>query len=70
DFMTVDMVPKKVDSESAQMLHVVDVDPVKPSASRTNRENKMEVSEKSASEDTVNLIPKRLWVMHGAVMFG
>lgn len=70
DSMTADMVPKKVDLESVQMLHVVDLNPVKSSASGTNKEKKMEVSEKSASEDSVDLIPKRLWVMHGAVMFG
>uniref|UniRef100_A0A673N335 Solute carrier family 45 member 4-like n=1 Tax=Sinocyclocheilus rhinocerous TaxID=307959 RepID=A0A673N335_9TELE len=31
---------------------------------------KVEMSEDSASEDSINHIPKRLWVMHGAVMFG
>uniref|UniRef100_A0A671LJI6 Solute carrier family 45 member 4-like n=1 Tax=Sinocyclocheilus anshuiensis TaxID=1608454 RepID=A0A671LJI6_9TELE len=30
----------------------------------------VEMSEDSASEDSINHIPKRLWVMHGAVMFG
>lgn len=35
-----------------------------------NGDKKMEVSEKSASKDSVDHIPKRLWVMHGALMFG
>lgn len=51
------------------MLHV-DVKPVKSSGSRINGNKKMEASEKTASEDSVDHIPKRLWVMHGAVMFG
>ncbi|XP_026782589.3 solute carrier family 45 member 4 [Pangasianodon hypophthalmus] len=66
--MLVNMVPKK-DSEAVQMLRV-DVERVKSSDGRINGDKKMEVSEKSASEDSVDHIPKRLWVMHGAVMFG
>ncbi|XP_017327873.1 solute carrier family 45 member 4 [Ictalurus punctatus] len=64
-----DMVPKNVDSDGVEMLHV-DFEPVKSSGSRLNGVKKMEVSEKSASNDSVDHIPKRLWVMHGAVMFG
>lgn len=67
--MLVDMVPKNADSEAVRMLHV-DVGPVKSSGSRMNRDKKMQVSEKSSSENSVDRIPKRLWVMHGAVMFG
>lgn len=67
--MLVDMVPKNADSEAVRMLHV-DVEPVKSSGSRMKRDKKMQVSEKSSSENSVVRIPKRLWVMHGAVMFG
>lgn len=45
-------------------------EPVKSSSCRVNGDKKMEVSEKSASEGSVDHIPIRLWVMHGAVMFG
>lgn len=33
-------------------------------------EREVDSSDDSSSEDSVNLIPKRLWVMHGAIMFG
>lgn len=63
------MVPKKVDSEAVQILHG-DIEPGKSSGGKINGDKKMETSEKSASEEAVDHIPKRLWVMHGAVMFG
>lgn len=66
--MPFNMVPKNVNMETVQMLHV-EVEPAKCSSSRINDEE-MEVSERSASEDSVAHIPKRLWIMHGAVMFG
>ncbi|KAI5106182.1 solute carrier family 45 member 4, partial [Silurus meridionalis] len=65
----INMVPKNVDSGVVQMPHV-DLEPVKSSESRINGVKKMEVSEKSSSESTVDHVSKRLWVMHGAVMFG
>lgn len=63
------MVPKNVDSEAVQMLHV-DSEPDKSLGSRISGNKKMEASDESASEESVVHIPKRLWVMHGAVMFG
>ncbi|XP_060777888.1 solute carrier family 45 member 4 [Neoarius graeffei] len=67
--MPFNMVPKNVNMETVQMLHV-EVEPAKCSSSRINEDEEMEVSERSASEDSVAHIPKRLWIMHGAVMFG
>ncbi|KAK2854941.1 hypothetical protein Q7C36_006810 [Tachysurus vachellii] len=63
------MVPKNVDSEAVQILHV-DSEPDKSLGSRISGNKKMEASDESASEESVVHIPKRLWVMHGAVMFG
>lgn len=65
--MPLDMVPKNADSAAAQMLHV-GKEPVTSSSMNGNK--KMEVAVKSTSEGSVDHIPKRLWVMHGAVMFG
>ncbi|XP_027005339.2 solute carrier family 45 member 4-like isoform X4 [Tachysurus fulvidraco] len=63
------MVPKNIDSEAVQILHG-DSEPDKSLSSRISGNKKMEASEESDSEESVVHIPKRLWVMHGAVMFG
>ncbi|XP_072535590.1 solute carrier family 45 member 4 [Salminus brasiliensis] len=67
--MQVEMAPKNADSEAVRVLDMAVV-PAKGPSSRTSEDKEVAVSEESASEGSVDHIPKRLWVMHGAVMFG
>ncbi|KAL6488535.1 hypothetical protein MHYP_G00022760 [Metynnis hypsauchen] len=67
--MQVEMAPKNADSEAIRVLDMAAV-PMKGPSGKTSREREAEVSKESASEGSVDHIPKRLWVMHGAVMFG
>ncbi|KAG9276620.1 solute carrier family 45 member 4 [Astyanax mexicanus] len=67
--MQVEMAPKNADSEAIRVLDMAVV-PTKGPSGRMSGEKEVEVSEESASEGSVDHIPKRLWVMHGAVMFG
>ncbi|KAI4893279.1 hypothetical protein NFI96_019678 [Prochilodus magdalenae] len=67
--MQVEMAPKNAESEAVRVLEMTVV-PAKGPSSRTSGEREVEALEESASEKSVDHIPKRLWVMHGAVMFG
>ncbi|CAH7109334.1 solute carrier family 45 member 4 [Phodopus roborovskii] len=60
------MAPQNADSESMQVqeLPVPLPDPQKP------RDPEAETQEETISEGSIDRIPTRLWVMHGAVMFG
>ncbi|XP_030402280.1 solute carrier family 45 member 4 [Gopherus evgoodei] len=58
------MAPQNADSESMQVEELPVTDLQKPA----NKEN--ESREETISEGSINRIPVRLWVMHGAVMFG
>lgn len=60
------MAPQNADSESMQVqeLPVPLPDPQKP------RDPAAETQEETTSEASIDRIPTRLWVMHGAVMFG
>jgi hypothetical protein len=60
------MAPQNADSESMQVqeLPVPLPDPQKP------RDPEAETQEETTSEGSIDRIPTRLWVMHGAVMFG
>lgn len=66
------MAPKNAVTESVPVLEVVvqEKDSNGGQNAEKEKEREVEMSEDSASEDSVNHIPKRLWVMHGAVMFG
>ncbi|XP_051721395.1 solute carrier family 45 member 4 isoform X1 [Ctenopharyngodon idella] len=67
--MQANMAPKNAVTESVPVLDMAVVQEKDPNGGQ-NMEKEVEMSEDSASEDSVNHIPKRLWVMHGAVMFG
>ncbi|XP_035386559.1 solute carrier family 45 member 4 isoform X2 [Electrophorus electricus] len=71
-FMQADMVPKSPDSEAMRVMHMAVVPTKDPSSSSSRRigEREVEVLEPGASEHSVEHIPRRLWIMHGAVMFG
>lgn len=60
------MAPQNADPESMQVqeLPVSLPDPQKP------RDPEAETQEETTSEGSIDRIPMRLWVMHGAVMFG
>ncbi|KAM7176128.1 solute carrier family 45 member 4 isoform 1-T1 [Macrochelys suwanniensis] len=62
--MVMKMAPQNADSESMQVQELPVTDLQKPA----NKEN--ESREETISEASINRIPVRLWVMHGAVMFG
>ncbi|XP_052003695.1 solute carrier family 45 member 4 [Xyrauchen texanus] len=64
--MLASMAPKNAVSESVTVLDMA----VVPEKNLDTEKKEVEMSDKSASEDSVDHIPKRLWVMHGAVMFG
>ncbi|KTF74326.1 hypothetical protein cypCar_00018098 [Cyprinus carpio] len=70
--MQASMAPKNAVTESVPVLEVVvqEKDSNGGQNAEKEKEREVEMSEDSASEDSVNHIPKRLWVMHGAVMFG
>ncbi|XP_060099165.1 solute carrier family 45 member 4 [Heteronotia binoei] len=57
------MAPQNADSESMQAQELPVVQLQKP-------ENENESKEETISEESIDRIPVRLWVMHGAVMFG
>ncbi|KAL8181595.1 UNVERIFIED_CONTAM: hypothetical protein K2H54_010374 [Gekko kuhli] len=57
------MAPQNADSESMQVQELPVVQLQKP-------ENEIESKEETISEGSIDRIPVRLWVMHGAVMFG
>lgn len=60
------MAPQNADSASMQVqeLPMPLPDPQKP------RHPEAETQEETISEGSIDRIPTRLWVMHGAVMFG
>nr|XP_033788902.1 solute carrier family 45 member 4 [Geotrypetes seraphini] len=58
------MAPQNAESESMQ----VQVLPVAPLKKEENKEK--EIPDETISESSIDRIPIRLWVMHGAVMFG
>ncbi|XP_075776159.1 solute carrier family 45 member 4 isoform X1 [Pelodiscus sinensis] len=62
--MVMKMAPQNADSESMQVQELPVTNLQKP-ASKEN-----ESREETISEGSINRIPIRLWVMHGAVMFG
>lgn len=65
------MAPKNAVNESVPVLDLAVMQEKEPNGGENaEKEKDVEMSEDSASEDSVTLIPKRLWVMHGAVMFG
>lgn len=59
--MVMRMAPQNADSESMQVQEL-------PVAQDEKPEN--ESREETISEGSIDRIPIRLWVMHGAVMFG
>uniref|UniRef100_A0A803TIV6 Solute carrier family 45 member 4 n=1 Tax=Anolis carolinensis TaxID=28377 RepID=A0A803TIV6_ANOCA len=61
--MVMKMAPQNADSESMQVQDLPVVQLQKP-------ENENESKEETISEGSIDRIPVRLWVMHGAVMFG
>ncbi|XP_028591899.1 solute carrier family 45 member 4 [Podarcis muralis] len=61
--MVMKMAPQNADSESMQVQELPVVQLQKP-------ENENESKEETISEGSIDRIPVRLWVMHGAVMFG
>ncbi|XP_062848510.1 solute carrier family 45 member 4 [Trichomycterus rosablanca] len=63
------MVLKNVDSEAVQVLHVA-LEPGMGQSGKMNEEKKLDVSEESSSRSSEGFIPKRLWVLHGTIMFG
>lgn len=65
--MQAGMAPKTAVSESVPVLEIAIMSDKDPDAEREREE---EMSDESASEDSVNHISKRLWIMHGAIMFG
>ncbi|XP_025914294.1 solute carrier family 45 member 4 isoform X2 [Apteryx rowi] len=62
--MVMKMAPQNADSESMQVQDLPVAELQKPE----NKEN--ESREETISEGSIDRIPIRLWVMHGAVMFG
>lgn len=65
--MQASMAPKTAVSESVPVLEIAIMSDKVPDAEREREEMS---SDESASEDSVNHISKRLWIMHGAIMFG
>ncbi|XP_026571808.1 solute carrier family 45 member 4 [Pseudonaja textilis] len=61
--MVMKMAPQNADSESMQVQELPGVQLQKP-------EKERESKEETISEGSIDRIPVRLWVMHGAVMFG
>ncbi|XP_063155786.1 solute carrier family 45 member 4 [Candoia aspera] len=61
--MVMKMAPQNADSESMQVQELPVVQLQKPEKESENREE-------TISEGSIDRIPVRLWVMHGAVMFG
>lgn len=61
--MVMKMAPQNADSESMQVQELPVIRLQKP-------ENENESKEETISEGSIDRIPVRLWVMHGAVMFG
>ncbi|ETE61085.1 Solute carrier family 45 member 4 [Ophiophagus hannah] len=61
--MVMKMAPQNADSESMQVQELPGVQLQKP-------EKERESKEETISEGSIDHIPVRLWVMHGAVMFG
>lgn len=65
------MAPKNAVNEPVPVLELAVMQEKEPNGGQiAEKEKDVEMSEDSSSEDSVTLIPKRLWVMHGAVMFG
>lgn len=62
--MVMKMAPQNADSESMQVQDL----PVAQLQKAETKEN--ESREETISEGSIDRIPIRLWVMHGAVMFG
>lgn len=50
-------------AEAVQALHATQIHVA-------NEETKLDASEESSSQTSEGSIPKRLWVLHGSVMFG
>ncbi|XP_070604467.1 solute carrier family 45 member 4 [Erythrolamprus reginae] len=61
--MVVTMAPQNADSESMQVQAL-------PGTRLQKPEKERESKEETISEGSIDRIPVRLWVMHGAVMFG
>ncbi|XP_016409977.1 solute carrier family 45 member 4-like [Sinocyclocheilus rhinocerous] len=71
--MQASMAPKNAVTESVPVLEMAVVQEKDSNGGQNaekEKEREVEMTEDSASEDSVNHIPKRLWVMHGAIMFG
>ncbi len=71
--MQASMAPKNAVTESVPVLEMAVVQEKDSNGGQNaemEKEREVDMSEDSASEDSVNHIPKRLWVMHGAIMFG
>ncbi|XP_036064033.1 solute carrier family 45 member 4 [Onychomys torridus] len=60
------MAPQNADSESMQVQEL----PVPLPDPQKRRDPEAETQEETISEGSIDRIPTRLWVMHGAVMFG
>ncbi|CAO2602071.1 Solute carrier family 45 member 4 [Lemmus lemmus] len=60
------MAPQNADSESMQVQEL----PVPLPDPQKSRHPEAETQEETISEGSIDRIPTRLWVMHGAVMFG
>ncbi|KAL1767266.1 solute carrier family 45 member 4 [Sigmodon hispidus] len=60
------MAPQNADSESMQVQEL----PVSLPDPQKRRNPEAETQEETVSEGSIDRIPTRLWVMHGAVMFG
>lgn len=60
------MAPQNADSESMQVQEL----PVPLPDTQKPRHPEAETHEETVSEGSIDRIPTRLWVMHGAVMFG
>ncbi|XP_028741854.1 solute carrier family 45 member 4 [Peromyscus leucopus] len=60
------MAPQNADSESMQVQEL----PVPLPDPQKRRDTEAETQEETISEGSIDRIPTRLWVMHGAVMFG
>ncbi|XP_016363413.1 solute carrier family 45 member 4 [Sinocyclocheilus anshuiensis] len=71
--MQASMAPKNAVTESVPVLEMAVVQEKDSNGGQNaekEKEREVEMTEDSVSEDSVNHIPKRLWVMHGAIMFG
>lgn len=60
------MAPQNADSESMQVQEL----PMPLPGPQKPRHPEAETQEETISEGSIDRIPTRLWVMHGAVMFG